>query len=67
MGSDGIYDKLENEAISQCFWEKLENKKKSGLEFIGEASTQILTAAMKNMSMDNLTSLIIVFEDNGKF
>lgn len=67
MGSDGIYDKLANETISDCFWESLQNKKTSGNDFIGEAASQILTASMRKLSMDNLTSLIIVFEDNGKY
>jgi serine/threonine protein phosphatase PrpC len=65
MGSDGIYDKLTNEQISECFW-KLHSPTKSNYEYIGEASSKIIMESMSHMSMDNLTSLIIVFEDNGR-
>lgn len=67
MGSDGIYDKLNNSQIVDCFWEKYENKKKGSNSFIGDACSEVMNLAMKNYSLDNITSLIIAFEDSGRF
>ena len=67
LGSDGIFDKLTNEEIIDCFWDRHANRKNgSGNDYIGQASSKILMESMGKMSMDNVTSLIIVFEDHGK-
>lgn len=68
MGSDGIFDKLSNEQIIQCFWQLHDENKnyKMNNEYIGEAASKIITTAMANISMDNLTTVLIMFEDEGR-
>ena len=65
--SDGVYDKLENEDVNQCFWDirdKIEDKEK--YNFIGRVPSKVIERSMEKLSMDNLTSLVIVFEDQGR-
>lgn len=69
MGSDGIFDKLKNENVSQEFWNlrnenlKLNAENKSEkLAFIGKAASKVITKAMENLSFDNLTTLFVVFD-----
>ena len=65
--SDGVYDKLENEDVSQCFWDirdRIEDKEK--YNFIGRVPSKVIERSMEKLSMDNLTSLVIVFEDQGR-
>jgi serine/threonine protein phosphatase PrpC len=63
MCSDGVYDKLNNEEVAQCFWDNKDNSKeeKDRYEFIGAIPSKVIEKSMEKMSMDNLTSLIIVF------
>lgn len=66
MGSDGIFDKMENEDIIGEFWslrnEVVDGGKGERLEFIGRAASRVITKAMTNMSLDNLTTLFVVFD-----
>ena len=71
MCSDGVYDKLSNEEVSTLFWNERDrnvnasqNKEKYG--FIGSIPSKVIERSMEKQSMDNLTCLVIVFEDNGK-
>lgn len=66
MGSDGIFDKLTNEQIVDCFWFTHDKNKNKSNEYIGEAASRIITSSMKNLSMDNLTSVLIMFDDEGR-
>jgi serine/threonine protein phosphatase PrpC len=67
MCSDGVYDKLENDSVAQCFWDvKDRTDEKEGYQFIGRVPSRVIEKSMETMSMDNLTSLLIVFEDQGK-
>jgi serine/threonine protein phosphatase PrpC len=69
MCSDGVYDKLTNEEVAQCFWEnkELTNEEREKYQFIGSVPSKVIERSMEKMSMDNLTSLVIVFEDHGRF
>ena len=65
--SDGVYDRLENEEIAQCFWDikdKIDGNEK--YQFIGKVPSKVIEKSMESLSMDNLTSLVITFEDQGK-
>lgn len=66
--SDGVYDKLSNEEVAQCFWEARDRNcdEKDRYQFIGKVPSKVIERSMEKMSMDNLTSLAIVFEDQGR-
>ena len=69
MCSDGVYDKLANEEVSSCFWNERYNhleESKEKYQFIGSIPSKVIEKSMEKFSMDNLTCLIIVFQDNGR-
>ena len=64
MGCDGIFDKLSNKEAVQCVW----NSVKSDLALnvhhqCGVGIETILKNALMRRSLDNVTSLIIAFEN----
>lgn len=63
MCSDGVYDKLDNEEVAQCFWDAKDylKEEKDRYDFIGCVPSKVIEKSMEKVSMDNLTSLIIVF------
>ncbi len=66
--SDGVYDKLSNEEVAQCFWDTRDRNQdeKDKYQFIGRVPSKVIERSMEKMSMDNLTSLVIIFEDQGR-
>jgi|688.fasta_scaffold1100421_1 serine/threonine protein phosphatase PrpC len=48
MCSDGIYDKLNNEEVAQCFWDNKDNHKedKDKYEFIGGVPSKVIEKSM---------------------
>lgn len=65
--SDGVYDKLANEDVAQCFWDILDKTDdKDKYQSIGKVPSKVIEKSMEKLSMDNLTSLVIMFEDHGK-
>ena len=71
MCSDGVYDKLSNEEVSTLFWNERDrnvnvSQNKEKYSFIGSIPSKVIERSMEKQSMDNLTCLVIVFQDNGK-
>ena len=68
--TDGVFDALENEDVSKCFWEVKgeigDRSDEEKYQFIGKVPSAVIERSMEQRSTDNLTSLVIVFEDNGK-
>ena len=66
--SDGVYDKLSNEEVGQCFWDTHSHIKndEEKYQFIGKVPSKVIEKSMESMSMDNLTALVIVLEDQGR-
>jgi hypothetical protein len=53
--------------VAHCFWDiknRVDDKDK--YQFIGKVPSKVIERSMEKLSMDNLTSLVIVFEDHGK-
>jgi len=48
MCSDGVYDKLNNEEVAQCFWDNKDNSKeeKDRYEFIGAIPSKVIEKSM---------------------
>ena len=62
IGSDGIFDKLNNREVIQAVWNTAGNFRGSDMHRLaGNAATGILTAAMEKRSLDNLTAVLIGF------
>jgi hypothetical protein len=49
--------------VAECFWEQRDKHQEDKYQFIGAVPSKILERSMEKMSMDNLTALVIVFED----
>lgn len=64
--SDGVYDKLTNEEVGQCFWDLKDKSAEEKYQFIGRVPSKVIEKSMESMSMDNLTSLVVVLEDSGR-
>lgn len=66
--SDGVYDKLSNEEVAHCFWDTRERNQdeRDKYNFIGRVPSKVIERSMEKMSMDNLTSLVIILEDHGR-
>lgn len=52
--------------MAECFWEQRDRQQDDKYQFIGAVPSKILERSMEKMSMDNLTALVIVFEDEGR-
>jgi len=65
MGSDGIFDKISSNEISKIIWKELDsmNKLITFQEFLQKSVNKILEIAMERFSYDNLTAIIIAFEN----
>ena len=66
MCSDGVYDKLENSEVAQCFWDTRDHNSLENYDFICTVPSRIIERSMEKMSTDDLTSLVVFFEDHGK-
>jgi serine/threonine protein phosphatase PrpC len=73
MGSDGIFDKLSNEEVSECVWMSVRDvNRESNLESshpminvhkqIGMGVEYVIKNALLRRSLDNVTVVVIAFE-----
>jgi len=64
MGSDGVYDQLENNEISKIIWEqRILGKGVTIHKIAGRAVDAVLENAMNSGSLDNVTGVLICFEN----
>ena len=62
MGSDGIYDRLNNKDVVQCVWNTVAQEKTTKIhKQCGIAADSVLKNALLRRSLDNVTSVIIAF------
>jgi protein phosphatase 2C family protein 2/3 len=67
MGSDGIFDKLSNKDVVQCVWNSTKTERAGKIhQQCGIAVDNIMKNALLRRSLDNVTSLIIAFENMKK-
>lgn len=64
LGSDGIFDKLSNEEITNCVWSSVRKnaKEKNGSsihELCGGAVEEVIKLAMTKNSLDNVTAVLV--------
>lgn len=67
MGSDGVFDKLTNQEISECIWTKANalmeasiGTKQPGIhEVCGKCASEVIKLAMTQGSLDNVTAVVI--------
>ena len=64
MGCDGIFDQMSSKEVIECAWMVLKEEEKGNIhERCGKAVDLIIKGAMVRKSFDNVTCLIIMFED----
>lgn len=64
LASDGIYDKLENEEICKSIYLTRENTRTTNIhDFLGEAVDNVLKLALSHKTLDNITVVIIAFDN----
>ena len=69
LGCDGIFDKLSNEDVSQCVWNSvnLDNKDQKLAQNVHQQSGLAVEAILKNalyrQSLDNVTVVMIAFQN----
>ncbi|CAD8059721.1 unnamed protein product [Paramecium sonneborni] len=65
MGSDGIFDKLNSEDVTDIIWKDLKNNDKLNLHsLLSQSVDSVLKEAIYKKSSDNITLLIIAFQIN---
>ena len=71
IGSDGIFDKLKNDAINQIVWDVATKHRKAAIfegktpsihKISGLVADEILHASAKARSLDNLSVVFIAFD-----
>ena len=66
LGSDGIFDKMSNEKIFQVVWNTAQQESLLRERPIGEIVSlcvdAVLQEAMKSLSLDNITAVLIAFQ-----
>lgn len=66
LGCDGIFDKMSNEKVAQVVWETAKQEALSRLNSIHDivscCSEAVLKEAMKCLSIDNITAILVVFQ-----
>lgn len=64
MGSDGIFDKLSSKEAIQCAWNSLKYERMNTVhKQCGIAADTIMKNALFRKSLDNVTTVIIAFEN----
>ena len=64
LGSDGIFDKLENEEVAGILWRQSKECQEAGIENrLGKAVEAVINEAMNCNSTDNVTVLVVAFEN----
>jgi len=64
---DGIFDKLSNESVSQVVWEVFKETGESIHHLAGKANEKIIRTALAHKASDNVTGILIVFENVYRF
>ena len=63
MGSDGLFDKITNEELIKVAWKRKGSCKDGNQHKVtGKVIDSILNAAIANMSLDNITAIMICFD-----
>ena len=63
LGCDGIYDELSSQEVIDCVWNSTSNAKGTFKNLCENAAESINKRALQKRSLDNVTSLIIAFEN----
>lgn len=64
IGTDGVFDKLTNKEIIQCCWNRnLPNMDSNPHTQAANAVNNVISASMNKRSLDNLTAVIIAFDN----
>lgn len=64
LGCDGIFDQLSNQDVLSCVWNTVTQENAGELhKQCAVAADAIITSALQHHSLDNVTSIIIAFEN----